>query len=92
MCPQPELTVRYGAPIAKAGLGRSATFKSERERFDRRRSQYDPTQTAGVLRSSRCDRRKQTVNEMRYRGASAAAFLISVKMDVSEQRKICSAG
>ena len=25
-----------------AGAGRSATFKSERERFDRRRSQYDP--------------------------------------------------
>jgi hypothetical protein len=28
-----------------AGVGRSATVEAERERFDRRRSQYDPKRT-----------------------------------------------
>ena len=34
-------------------LGRSATFKSGRERFDRRRSQYDPLQSFVPRRSRR---------------------------------------
>jgi len=40
--PQPESTVRYGAQIDMAGCGRSATVESERERIERRRSQFDP--------------------------------------------------
>lgn len=40
-------------------IGRSATFKYEREQFDRRRSQCDPHQTVGIPP-------KQTVNGLGY--------------------------
>lgn len=47
-CPQLQSgrAVVCGTDDLPTTIGRSATFKSERERFDRRRSQYDSQQTA----------------------------------------------
>src|SRR4051812_28184287 len=50
-------------------LGRSATFKSEHERFDRRWSQFDPEQTLGLLRSRRSTHGTQTPNVIKWRCA-----------------------
>jgi hypothetical protein len=46
--------------------GQSATFKSERERFDRRRSQFDLLQTVAFLLS----RRSEVLRECAYQSVA----------------------
>jgi hypothetical protein len=46
--PRP-LTAKLSRPSERQLLARSATFKSERERFDGRRSQFDPIRSPGLL-------------------------------------------
>ncbi len=44
-------TGRFEGQDTTSGCGRSATFKSERERFDRRRSEFDPERPLSLLQS-----------------------------------------
>ena len=58
---------RFAAPQGRTAFGRSATIESERERLDRRRSQFDPLPTFSSARSRRPKPQKRTF--------SAQAFL-----------------
>jgi hypothetical protein len=48
---QPSLIGQLARSTPRAALGRSASFKSERERFDRRRSQFDALRSGDSFRS-----------------------------------------
>jgi hypothetical protein len=47
------MTAALDERLDTTALGRSATIESQRDRLDRRQSQYDPLQTVTVCRSGR---------------------------------------